>query len=217
MRGQRLRDYWYNIYRKALQQFGITIKELKRPTKRSLEKARKEAKRARKEYVKEHGEKAPTVREAYNRQVITEQEQADFRAQPRDENMRTETATDMYDSDIEVIYTFIDKLQSIYNRSMDEIDRTRENTTHDEGFQGSIMYEVLGLIQHYYTMINEILQDFLALSEPELHDVANKLTASNELEYTWAAEFMQPSDIEVNFEDTYITLKAIWDSVQPKG
>jgi hypothetical protein len=217
MKGQRLRDYWYNIYRKALKQFGIVIKELKKPNKRSLEKVRKQAKRARKEYEKEHQEKAPTVREAYNRQIRTEQEQADFREQPRDENMRTEIATNMYDSDIEVVYTFIDKLQTVYNRSMNEIDRTRENTTHDEGFQGSIMYEVLGLIQHYYTMINEILQDFLSLSEPELHEVANKLTASNELEYTWAAEFMQPSDIEVNFEDTYITLKAIWDSVQPKG
>lgn len=215
MKGQRLRDYWYNIYRQGLKQFGIILKELKKPTKRSLEKVRKLTKQARKEYEKEHKEKAPTVREAYNRQIRQEQEQADFREQPRDKNMRTETATNMYDGDIEVIYSFIDKLEAVYNRSMNEIDRTRENTTHDEGFQGSIMYEVLGIIQHYYTMIHEILQDFLALSEPELHEVATKLTASNELEYTWAAEFMQPSDIEVNFEDTYITLKAIWDSVQP--
>ena len=57
MKGQRLRDYWYNIYRQGLKQFGIILKELKKPTKRSLEKARKLTKQARKEYEKEHKEK----------------------------------------------------------------------------------------------------------------------------------------------------------------
>lgn len=216
MKGQRLRNYWYDVYKTGLELFGVDLKPLKKPTKKSLEKARKLLKRAKKEWEQEHEEKAPTIREAYNRVIRVRQEQADYRETPRDTTTnRTETATDMYDASIETIMDFFNKMEAIYTRSIDEINRTRTNTTHSDGFQGSIMDYKIADIDSAHTIMVEIFNQFLSLSEPEIDMVAQKLTESNEFDYEWAAVFLYPSDVIVNFVMSAENLRTIWNSVQP--
>ena len=216
MKGQRLRNYWYNIYKTGLELYGITLNELKKPSKKSLEKARMFLKRAKKEWEQTHEEKAPSIREAYNRVIRIKQDQADYRDTPRDtETNRTETATDMYDASIDTIMEFFNKMEAIYTRSIDEINRTRTGTTHDDGFQGSIMDYKISDIDSAHTVMVELFNQFLSLSEPEIDTIAQKLKDSNEFDYEWAAVFVYPSDVVVNFIISAENLRTIWNSVVP--
>lgn len=216
MKGQRLRNYWYDIYKTGLELYGIDLKPLKKPTKKSLEKARKLLKRAKKDWEQTHEEKAPTIREAYNRVIRIKQEKADFRNEERDIDFRTiDIGVVMYDASIETIMDFFNKMEAIYTRSIDEINRTRTNTTHSDGFQGSIMDYKIADIDSAHTIMVEIFNQFLSLSEPEIDTVAQKLTESNEFDYEWAAVFLYPSDVVVNFVMSAENLRTIWNSVQP--
>ena len=217
MKGQRLRNYWYNIYKTGLELFGINLKALEKSTKKPLENARKLLNKAKKQYEKETETKAPTIREAYNKVVRAKQDTADYRDTPRDtETNRTETANNMYDASVETIMQFFENMKAIYNKSIDEIARTRSNTTHDDGKLGSIMYNYEDEINYYYEFMSATFEDFLSLSEPEIDEVAERLTQSQEFDYEWAVVFYYPSNIVNNFEYSAMNLKAIWDSVVVK-
>ena len=201
-------NYWYNIYKTSLRGFDIEMKDLKNPTEKSLERAKKKWKEATQEL-----EDKPTVREAYKAQVAFEKEQAEWEEQQRDENYRTETATDMHDTSLEEIQDFIDKINAIYEDTLSEITRAENN---EKGVDG--LFAIGASYKNYIAGTHDELIEFLmqiqAMASEYPDEVALFIASSPELDYTYGIYLVPPSDIESNFEITTQTLRAIWRTIQ---
>lgn len=201
-RKQRVTQYWYDVYTKALKLFGVSTRQVKTPTDKTL-------KRMRKKWKKEQYNQSSkmTVREAYKTQVSKEQSEADYNDTPRDEELRTVTATNMYDISLEIIQSFIDRVEQIYE---DTIASPQKGSNSDVDwlilkYGGEITAskdELIGFVWQMYEDSNQ-----------QAEYVAKALQENEELEYTIAIAFVPPSDCIFLFYETLNNLKAIWKKV----
>ena len=207
MRGQRSINYWYNVYRIGLKEFGVEIKELKRPTKKSIARVRKQYKQTRKKYQAEVGIKPPTIREAYKRQTAIIQEQALYQNTERDidtnRTIETPTAEQMTDYSKETVEQFIDMVKQIYNDTIEYIkEYTQTGVTHEEGRLASIAskdYNMNAITASYEALISKIEKMREEYGDDMLSDAIND---NPELDYAIAITLQPPSDIEVEFDNT---------------
>jgi len=207
---KRQTSYWYNIYKTALRRFDVDLREIKTPTEKSLNRARKKWKEAIAEL-----EDKPKVRDTYKEQVTYEQSQASFEDQPRDENFRTETASadTMYDSSLEEIQNYIDKINSIYEDTMYNIQQAEQDI---EGI--SKTFAIGASYKQYITGTKDELLEFLyqiqALAGEYPDEVATFISSSPEIDYVDAITLVPPSDVQSNFEVTMQTMRAIWQTIK---
>lgn len=206
---QRIRNYWYNIYQTALKFYDVTVKDLKKPTKKSIENIKKEWKKIKKE------KEAPSVREVYKWEVNWEKEMANYYDMQRDEDYRTETASSdtMYDASLEEIQLYIDKINSIYEDTMEKIYEAENDI---EGI--SKTFAIGSSYKSYITGTKDELLEFLyeiqSLATEYPDEVALFINSSPELDYVDAITLIPPSDIQSNFEITMQTMKAIWKTIK---
>lgn len=208
----RSSNYWYNLYRKALEFYDVTIRELKRPTKKSLERAKREWKTAQKKSVKEGKEKLK-VREAYNKVIEQEKQEADFRDTPRDESMNTAPATNMYDASMDVINEFLMKIEQIWQDTLAERQQAMTHSTHQSGQLGALIDRDIDTITDDYNNLVSFIYEMLNDANGNADIVARAIMQNGELDYTIAASFIPPSDLIRNFAVTYEQLRAIWDTI----
>lgn len=195
-------NYWYNVYSKALELYNVDTKPVKNPTEKTLERMRKKWKHT----IKDKDVKA-TVREAYKTQVSIEQSNADYNDTPRDENLRTAPATNMYDISLEIIQSFIDRVEQIYDDTMTRVQSPNAEEIDyliikNAGQITAAKDELIGFVWQMYEDCNQ---------QPEY--VARALQENEELEYTIAIAFVPPSNCIILFYETLANLKAIWDRV----
>lgn len=205
-KGKRLSRYWYNVYSTALRYFGITLPPLKRPTVKSVERAKREWMKATKdiEDIK--------VREVYNQEVTIEKEEADFNETPRDENMRTENPSDMYDAALDKINAFIDRVEAIYQDTLTYIDSAINNE------EGAPRLAALGVskitdIARAKSDLVQFIEQMAVDAEGNYDLLAQALSADKELDYIIAITEQPPSDVEILFEVTLANLQAIWNRI----
>ena len=219
MKGQRLRNYWYNVYKTGLELYGIAVKELKKPTKKSLEKVRNILKKAKKQYEQEYNEKAPTIREAYNIVTKRKQEQADYRDTPRDiETNRTETATNMSDHSADVIQTYLDMIDAIYEDTKNYIDtHIQEGETHESGRLAALANQPQNRIDLYntYTRLKEKVYRMQSIYGVDA--LAEAIEESPHLDYAIAITVAPPSGVKVEFEMTIEWLDALADKLDTRA
>lgn len=195
-------DYWYHVYEKALQLYDVYTKPVKNPTEKTLERMRKKWKLT--VYDKDGHY---TVREAYKTQTAKEQSLADYNDTPRDENLRTETALNMYDISLDIIQSFIDRVEQIYDDTMSKIqtpsaDQIDYIIAKNAGEITASKDELIGFVWQMYEDCNQ-----------QAEYVAKALQENEELEYTIAIAFVPPSDCVFLFYETLNNLKAIWERV----
>lgn len=206
---QRIRDYWYNIYQTALKFYDVSVKELKRPTDKSIENIKKEWQQIKKE------KEAPSVREVYKWEVNWEKEMANYYDMQRDEDYRTETASSdtMYDASLEEIQLYIDKINSIYEDTMEKIYQAENDV---EGIAKA--FAIGSSYKSYITGTKDELLEFLyeiqSLATEYPDEVALFINSSPELDYVDAITLIPPSDIQSNFEVTMQSMKAIWKTIK---
>ena len=208
----RSSNYWYNLYRKALEFYDVTIRELKRPTKKSLERAKREWKKAQKKSVKEGKEKVK-LREAYNKVIEEQKQEAEFRDTPRDESMNTPPATNMYDASMDVINEFLMKIEQVWQDTLAEREQAMSHSTHESGKLGALIDRDIDTITDDYNNLVSFIYKMLDDANGNADYVAKAIMQNGELDYTIAATFMPPSDLIRNFAVTYEQLSAIWDSI----
>ena len=205
---QRYNEYWYNIYRKGLQYFDVIIPELKRPTKKSIEKAQRTWEELRKRLAEEIDE-IPTIRQAYNKMIELEQTESDYRDIPRDENMNTAPARNMYDASMEVIQSFLQRIETVYQDTFAAMDALKVTdpknalpyvTNYDEFSRTHI---------ELVAFINQMLNDV----GDNIDIVADVLKENGEIEYTEAVALIPPSNVRYEFEETLTHLQSIWKNV----
>ena len=201
-RKQRKRQYWYDVYTKALQLFGVNTRQVQTPTDKTLERMRKKWK---KEQYKQSFKM--TVREAYKTQVSKEQSLADYNDTPRDEDLRTETTTNMYDISLEIIQSFIDRVEQIYDDTMAKANSASTDQidfmiAKNAGEITASKDELIGFVWQMYEDSNQ-----------QAEYVAKAIQENEELEYTIAIAFVPPSDCIFLFYETLNNLKAIWNKV----
>ena len=206
---QRIRNYWYNIYQTALKFYDVTVKDLKNPTEKSIENIKKEWEKIKKE------KEAPSVREVYKWEVNWEKEMANYYDMQRDEDYRTETASSdtMYDASLEEIQLYIDKINSIYEDTMEKIYQAENNV---EGIEKA--FEIGSSYKSYINGTKDELLEFLyeiqSLATEYPDEVALFINSSPELDYVDAITLIPPSDIQSNFEVTMQSMKAIWKTIK---
>lgn len=206
---QRIRNYWYNIYQTALKFYDIPVKNLKKPTEKSIENIKKEWKKIKKE------KEAPSVREVYKWEVNWEKEMANYYDMQRDEDYRTETASSdtMYDASLEEIQLYIDKINSIYEDTMEKIYQAENDV---EGIEKA--FAIGSSYKSYITGTKDELLEFLyeiqSLATEYPDEVALFINSSPELDYVDAITLIPPSDIQSNFEVTMQSMKAIWKTIK---
>lgn len=208
----RSSNYWYNLYRKALEFYDVTIRELKRPTKKSLERAKREWKKAQKKSEKEGKEKVK-LREAYNKVIEEQKQEANFRDTPRDESMNTQPATNMYDASMDVINEFLMKIEQVWQDTLAEREQAMAHSTHESGKLGALIDRDIDTITDDYNNLVSFIYKMLDDANGNADYVAKAIMQNGELDYTIAATFMPPSDLIRNFSVTYEQLSAIWDSI----
>ena len=207
---KRQAKYWYNIYKTSLRHYGVDLRDIKTPTEKSLERARKQWKKATADL-----EDKPKVRDIYKEQVAYEQSQASYEDQPRDENFRTETASSetMYDTSLEEIQNYIDKINNIYEDTMYNIEQAERDV---EGI--SKTFAIGSMYKQYITGSKDELLEFLyqiqALATEHPDEVALFISSSPEIDYVDAITLVPPSDIQSNFEVTMQTMRAIWETIK---
>ena len=207
---KRQAKYWYNIYKTSLRHYGVDLRDIKTPTEKSLERARKQWKKATADL-----EDKPKVRDIYKEQVAFEQSQASYEDQPRDENFRTETASleTMYDTSLEEIQNYIDKINNIYEDTMYNIEQAERDV---EGI--SKTFAIGSMYKQYITGSKDELLEFLyqiqALATEHPDEVALFISSSPEIDYVDAITLVPPSDIQSNFEVTMQTMRAIWETIK---
>lgn len=206
---QRIRNYWYNIYQTALKFYGVTVKDLKKPTEKSMKNIRKEWEKIKKE------KEAPSVREVYKWEVNWEKEMANYYDMQRGEDYRTETASSdtMYDASLEEIQLYIDKINSIYEDTMEKIYQAENDV---EGIAKA--FAIGSSYKSYITGTKDELLEFLyeiqSLATEYPDEVALFINSSPELDYVDAITLIPPSDIQSNFEVTMQSMKAIWKTIK---
>lgn len=206
---QRIRNYWYNIYQTALKFYDVTVKDLKKPTEKSIENIKKEWKKIKKE------KEAPSVREVYKWEINWEKEMANYYDMQRDEDYRTETASSdtMYDASLEEIQLYIDKINSIYEDTMEKIYQAENDV---EGIAKT--FAIGSSYKQYITGTKDELLEFLyeiqSLATEYPDEVALFINSSPELDYVDAITLIPPSDIQSNFEITMQSMKAIWKTIK---
>lgn len=194
--------YWYDVYSKALQLFNVYTKPVKNPSEKTLDRLRRKWKLT--TYDKDI---SLTVREAYKSQVNKEQAQADYNDTPRDMDYRTETATNMYDISMEIIQSFIDRVEQIYEETMAS-PQSGNNSDVDWlilKYGGEITAskdELIGFVWQMYEDCNQ-----------QVDYVAQAIQENEELEYTIAIAFVPPSDCIFLFYETLNHLRAIWERI----
>ena len=208
---KRVTRYWYSVYRTALHYFGIDLPQLKAPSAKSLDKARTEWKKSTK------GISDVNVRDVYRYQVDLEKEQADYNDTPRNaDDNRTTDLPEMHDISIDIIESFIDKINAVFDDTMSLID--------------SAIQGVSGLPQEVYIAMGKT--DKIAASRSNLVEHIRKwyeesnnhpeylalaITRNGELDYTLAVTLVPPSDIIVNFDVTLENLSAIWQTIEQQA
>lgn len=205
---KRQAKYWFDVYRTSLRWFGINAKDIKNPTQKSVEKLKKEWQAQTKDIAD-----FPSVREIYKQQTAYEQEQSSYTDTPRDEQLRTETANNMYDISMEIIQSFIDRVEAVYQDTMNEIDRALNKqegvsktiaiASHNTDSIARAKSELIAFINQMYTEAN---------NNPEA--VAEAIQRNGELDYTIAVTLVPPSDIQIEFEVTLQNLQAIWSQIE---
>lgn len=206
---QRIRNYWYNIYQTALKFYDVTVKDLKKPTEKSIENIKKEWEKIKKE------KEAPSVREVYKWEINWEKEMANYYDMQRDEDYRTETASSdtMYDASLEEIQLYIDKINSIYEDTMEKIYQAENDV---EGIAKA--FAIGSSYKSYITGTKDELLEFLyeiqSLATEYPDEVALFINSSPELDYVDAITLIPPSDIQSNFEVTMQSMKAIWKTIK---
>jgi len=206
---QRIRNYWYNIYQTALKFYGVTVKDLKRPTKKSIENIKNEWEKIKKE------KEAPSVREVYKWEVNWEKEMTNYYDMQRDEDYRTETASSdtMYDASLEEIQLYIDKINSIYEDTMEKIYQA-ENDVEGIAKAFAIGSSYKSYIAGTKDELLEFLYEIQSLATEYPDEVALFINSSPELDYVDAITLIPPSDIQSNFEVTMQSMKAIWKTIK---
>lgn len=205
--------YWYNIYKTSLRHYGVDLRDIKTPTEKSLERARKQWKKAIADL-----EDKPKVRDIYKEQVAFEQSQASYEDQPRDENFRTETASSesMHDASLEEIQAYIDKIGAIYEETMHHIRSAELGYAVPEGT--GALFGIGSLYTNYIIGSAQELIEFLtqiqALADTYPDEVATFIASSPELDYVYGIKLVPPSDIQSNFEVTMQAMRAIWESIK---
>lgn len=207
---KRQAKYWYNIYKTSLRHYGVDLRDIKTPTEKSLDRARKQWKKAISDL-----EDKPKVRDIYKEQVAFEQSQTSYEDQPRDENFRTETASSetMYDTSLEEIQNYIDKINNIYEDTMYNIEQAERDV---EGI--SKTFAIGSMYKQYITGSKDELLEFLyqiqALATEYPDEVALFISSSPEIDYVDAITLVPPSDIQSNFEVTMQGMRAIWETIK---
>lgn len=208
----RSNSYWYNLYRKALEFYDVKLKELKKPTKKSLEKAKREWKKAQIKAAKKGKEKLK-LRETYNKVIEKEKQDAEYRDTPRDENMNTAPATNMYDASMDIINEFLMRIEQIWQDTLAEREQAMSHSTHESGKLGALIdRDIMQITEDYNNLVSYIYQ-MLDEANGNADYVARAIMQNGELDYTLAATFMPPSDLIRNFAVTYEQLSAIWESI----
>lgn len=197
------REYWYNVYKKVLKAHDVTIKDIKRITKASVESLKKKYSKLAKE------EGLEGIRAEYRKVVAEEEREADWRVQERTDDYRTvDTPTiNIYQ---QVVDDFLAIIEEIYSNTLNYID-SRQDKTSDIAYKdkASIVDTITQSKEKIVSLVNEMEE---AVSDTQR--VAELIKESVDLDYTVAISLIPPSGISTeNFEITYQQLKAVWDNV----
>ena len=150
--------------------------------------------------------------EVYNQEVTIEKEEADFNETPRDENMRTDNPSDMYDAALDKINAFIDRVEAIYQDTLTYIDAAINNE------EGAPRLAALGVskitdIARAKSDLVQFIEQMAVDAEGNYDLLAQALSADKELDYVIAITEQPPSDVEILFEVTLENLQAIWNRI----
>ena len=208
--GKAQREYWYNAYKKVLEQHDVKIKPVKRVTKASVESLKKKYNKLAKE------ENLGGIRQEYNRIIQDEQTQADWRIQERVEDNRT-PSTPVVDFNVQTVEDFIAMVESVYQDTLNYADTRKESDTlagvlyygydRDKGMSNidSLSRSKTELLEFIHTMYEE--------SNNQVEYVAEAIRRSKDLDYSIGVTLVPPSDVVFDFDFTLENLKAIWTTI----
>lgn len=206
-RQSRINAYWYNVYRIGMRYLGIELRDIKHPTQASLKYARKEYKKAKKDVID-----LPSIRDLFKTEVAIEEEQASYEQTPRDEDNRTETATNMYDAPLEIIQSFKEQVRTAYweTNNLGAAANVRvEGLDELAALTGRHLDKLHDSAQRLLNFIDTMIID----SNNNLEYVAEAIRRNGELEYVIATTIQPPSDVDIKFDFTLEHLKEIWEQI----
>lgn len=221
---------WYNAYRKALNWYGgltdktYQLPELEKPTKASVNKAKKLWKQLKNKIGKENPERKPTIRKGVELYTSYEnytpiEDNYDWRDEPRTEDYRTiETPT--IDTDREYIDQFKETAKMIYDNTIAFIDsNTTRTSTHDDNDA-----KLASIGNQHVADISASYYDLIATVDAMVSEYGEKLTADmiasdTELDYDLAIGLgiEIPSDLTMNFEITTANLTSAMQRINTEA
>lgn len=197
------REYWYNVYFKVLKAHDVSVKQVKRITKASVESLKKK-------YTKlAKSEGLEGIRQEYRKVVAKEQNEADWRLQERTEDYRT-TETPTIDVYQQVIDDFLAIVERVYTETLSYISRREDRLADIAYLQGSAIVDAL--TEQRDKIYHKVYEMEQSVGNSQI--VAELITESVDLDYSIAISLVPPSGVSTeNFELTYQQLSAIWDKV----
>lgn len=198
------REYWYNVYFKVLKAHDVSVKQVKRITKASVESLKKK-------YTKlAKSEGLEGIRQEYRKVVVKEQSEADWKLQERTEDYRT-TETPTIDVYQQVIDDFLSIVERVYTDTLSYISR-REDKLADIAYLHGGSEIVDKLTEQRDKIYQKVYEMEQSVGDKQI--VAELISENVDLDYSIAISLVPPSGVSTeNFELTYQQLKAVWDKV----
>lgn len=204
---QLQREYWYNVYHKVFDYYGVNYKDVKRITKATIESLKKK-------YAKLAEEKElGGIRQTYKDIILEEESNAEWREQPRIEDYRT-TETPTIDIDAQVINDFIATVEAIYSDTLAFADSNSKLAgILATGYDRNKGMSNIDSLSRSKSELLEFIAVMYEESNNNRHYVAEAIKRSADLDYTLAVTLIPPSDIIFDFDLTLENLKAIWTQI----
>lgn len=195
----------YEKYRLALSLFKIEVKQLKRPTAKSVERVKKQWQKLRKDLKAEEAEVQaglwiPTLNEAVR----------EAKGIPQ---TRKSISPTIINADAQVIKDYIARAKQVYLDTIEWIDNNKSGSDDDSKLASIAEYKLDAISRAYYKLLDYIKNVVNKYGETA---VANAITGSNEIDYNIAITLVPPSDIQIEFEQTLTNLKAMLKSAVEK-
>lgn len=191
----------YEKYRLALSLFKIEVKQLKRPTAKSIEKVKKQWQTLRKNLKAEEAEVQaglwiPTLNEAVR----------EAKGIPQTHKSISPT---IINPDEDTIQSYIARIEQVYLDTLEWIDNNKNGTGTDAKL-ASIAERRLDDISRAYHSLLDYIKD--AVNAYGSTMIANAITASTEIDYNVAVSLVPPSDIQIEFEQSLENMKSMFES-----
>lgn len=191
----------YEKYRLALSLFKIEVKQLKRPTAKSVERVKKQWQKLRKDLKAEEAEVQaglwiPTLNEAVR----------EAKGIPQTHKSISPT---IINPDEDVIADYVARIEQVYLDTLEWIDNNKSGTGTDATL-ASIAERNFDAISRAYHELLDYIKDVVNTYGSTFF--ADAIVGSVEIDYNIAITLVPPSGLEIEFEQTLENIKSMTNS-----